>query len=51
MEQLAFASLEMEIFETTVEEDKGDMEVNFEEKETVSPKKTIRAMHSWYEQS
>ena len=41
MEQLAFASLEMEIFETTVEEDKGDMEVNFEEKETVSPKKTI----------
>ena len=26
MEQLAFASLEMEIFETTVEEDKGDME-------------------------
>ena len=30
MEQLAFASLEMEIFETTVEEDKGDMEVNFE---------------------
>ena len=24
MEQLAFASLEMEIFETTVEEDKGE---------------------------
>ena len=41
MEQLAFASLEMEIFETTVEEDKGDMEVNFEEKETVSPKKRL----------
>lgn len=41
MEQLTFANLEMEIFETTVEEDKGDIEVSFEEKVTVSPKETI----------
>lgn len=41
MEQLTFVNLGMEIYETTFKEDKGDIEVNYEEKGMVSPKEMI----------
>ena len=41
MEQLTFVNLGMEIYETTFKEDKGDIEVNYEEKGMVSPKEML----------